>query len=787
MKKRIYKFLFVIAIFASLLITTKVKAYEYSIEDYFVNATIEKNGDLTVEEYFDYNGEYNGILKGLKSANKELPDYDSTLPYFGGTKLHNGDDIIINNIIAVDKNSNFDFTDISGNDFTLVSSAKQGDYGVYEKTYNSTNKEYNLKIYIPSTENKAIYLKYTITNIAIKHNDIGELYWTILNNDNTESIKNTKIVLNIPNAGESYYVWAHGPYYGKVEKNKNMASLEITGLPANKMFDVRVTFPLGVINLSTKYSNDEVLDKILKFEESLDNQQNYNNYMLINNTISSCKLNPTRECYNAIKNYYNAITDDEIKNDLTDQIKEVKNLLTEKEETEAKNDTATSEEYLDYYDYTKACKSVSILENKTLKQSLENRLDIVKEKIIEKENKLNIIFTVASISSIIFIIVLVIIIYIAYDKEYESSFKQKYNREIPSKIHPTSLTYLMEHEITQNGISASILRLINNKVIKCEKIEKEKDNYELTLLQEDINSLGLVDQSIIKFLFQDRTKVNLKEIKKDAKKDYQKYINEHNAIISNAKKDARNYTFYESDYKSSILSSSKLFFTIFIFIFFSIVNPIFGLILAILYFTKLRKAKDEKKNKGRVIIGVILFSLCLLNIFAVISEIALLHFIKFSIKYTIIAIVLIIPASIYLFAANKRTRYGNEEYAKWTAFKNFLKDFSKMDSREIKEIVLWEDYLVYATALNCAKELQKNMKIELGSDDNLETLVTINELNHMQYIISRTIASSYQSAVSAKSIQTSSSSGGGGGSFGGGGGFSSSSGGGGGGGSFGRF
>jgi len=47
----------------------------------------------------------------------------------------------------------------------------------------------------------------------------------------------------------------------------------------------------------------------------------------------------------------------------------------------------------------------------------------------------------------------------------------------------------------------------------------------------------------------------------------------------------------------------------------------------------------------------------------------------------------------------KKTDIGNEEYAKWIAFKRWLKDFSVTKNYPIDSLVLWEKYLVYGIAL----------------------------------------------------------------------------------------
>ena len=59
--------------------------------------------------------------------------------------------------------------------------------------------------------------------------------------------------------------------------------------------------------------------------------------------------------------------------------------------------------------------------------------------------------------------------------------------------------------------------------------------------------------------------------------------------------------------------------------------------------------------------------------------------------------------------APKKTQYGAEQAAKWTAFKRFLLHFSEMEKAEIPSIVIWEHYLAYAVSLGIAKEVIEQM------------------------------------------------------------------------------
>ena len=127
-----------------------VKAY--GIENYYINATVQENGDLEVEEYYYLNGDYNGTTREILYKNSNLSEFNSSLPYYGGSSINNGDSIELEKVMGLDQDTNFDFTTVDGDTFKEVDYANNGDYKVYEK-----ESRYNgifLKIYVPSSKNK---------------------------------------------------------------------------------------------------------------------------------------------------------------------------------------------------------------------------------------------------------------------------------------------------------------------------------------------------------------------------------------------------------------------------------------------------------------------------------------------------------------------------------------------------------------------------------------------------------------------------------------------------------
>ena len=87
------------------------------IENFYVNAVIEENGDITVEEYFYLNGEFNGMDREILFQNEDAYSFRPELEYYGGSTIHNGSDIILEDVRALPIDESFDFQNISGTIF----------------------------------------------------------------------------------------------------------------------------------------------------------------------------------------------------------------------------------------------------------------------------------------------------------------------------------------------------------------------------------------------------------------------------------------------------------------------------------------------------------------------------------------------------------------------------------------------------------------------------------------------------------------------------------------------
>ena len=165
-----------------------------NIEDYYINATLNSNGDLLVEEYVLPKNNSGYWEKNIYYQESENPG--DNLDY-KNLNNHSGIELLTVGSVPKVKNEKEEITGVK--EFTKVNVASTGDNKVY-LLRNDINKEY-LRIY--KTSNEAYYLKYIIKNMAVKYEDIAEIYLIILKN-NPDTIKNLRITINLPNNNKAY-------------------------------------------------------------------------------------------------------------------------------------------------------------------------------------------------------------------------------------------------------------------------------------------------------------------------------------------------------------------------------------------------------------------------------------------------------------------------------------------------------------------------------------------------------------------------------------------------------
>ncbi|MEI8364656.1 MAG: DUF2207 domain-containing protein [archaeon] len=157
-------------------------------------------------------------------------------------------------------------------------------------------------------------------------------------------------------------------------------------------------------------------------------------------------------------------------------------------------------------------------------------------------------------------------------------------------------------------------------------------------------------------------------------------------------------------------------------------------------------------------------------IFGIIFGIAIFISFVFFFLSTLIMIIIFV---IYSIKINKQdilfgrfTKEGRIRNLKWDAFKHYITDFSVMKEHPPASVIIWEQYMVYATAFGVAKEASK--VIGQIMPQNVTTDAKFNSFS--TFAMASTAISSIPSSRPSSSGGSGSHSGGGGGGFGGGGG-----------------
>lgn len=230
-------------------ISTKSMAEEsLSIPNWLVESELLENGDLTIKENitFRFNEDFNGVFRD----------------------------------ISLDKTSgiqNIKISEISGNgevQYKRVKDAKKGDYGVFIVSEDSDQNI--VQIFSPSSdEEKTFRLSYTIKNVAIKYNDIGELYYKFLGSENETPIDKFTVEIKLPkdDVDNKVKIFAHGPLNGQVNrKTNNIIYMEVDNVPEDTFIEGRILFPTEFIPNSTNIVDKNNYSSILNEEESFQKQ-----------------------------------------------------------------------------------------------------------------------------------------------------------------------------------------------------------------------------------------------------------------------------------------------------------------------------------------------------------------------------------------------------------------------------------------------------------------------------------------------------------------------------------
>ncbi|MBP8613162.1 MAG: DUF2207 domain-containing protein [Candidatus Atribacteria bacterium] len=329
-----------------------------------------------------------------------------------------------------------------------------------------------------------------------------------------------------------------------------------------------------------------------------------------------------------------------------------------------------------------------------------------------------------------------------FGKEPKPQKEILYERDIPSDLPPAVVGYLLHmNNVSSNDFVATILYLVKKGCIAMQ-VKKEKKGILFLKREEPVTYFYKTEKStnglpehvkhVYNFLFNtvsdDGESASVDDIKTYSEHHKETTRDKYQKFVQKAKEDAEQYGFFESRGK---------------------VMGVYFLLLVIIAFLS-------------VLIAY-----------------------RFNLSFLIFLIPILCAVFGILSITLKRlSKDGAEAYAEWNGLRRFLIKFSNLKSYAPDSIVIWENYLVYATTFGIADKVLKYLETnidkipqeELARSYFFASTISAQDLGGIASI--GNIASSLNSAISAISSSVSPSTGSGGGFSGGGGGGGGGSGGG---------
>ena len=253
------------AIYLGLLESEAIR--NYRIKNYSIDAVIDEYGDMRVIEdtIYRFNGKYNGITI-------TIPDSVSKEYYENMTKDSiNDSESLPDTLYRSSGIKNVSIYVVEGGEkriFNQVGAASIGDMGVYEVLKENGFTTY--KIYEPSkNENKKIVIEYTLEDVAVLHNDYGEIYWNFIGGANQCKISNLNINVSTKSKGIVIDKYTHGNSSGKIqESDKGEVKVKYKNVKPGEFVSVRMLFDKSAIKQASKRSGVEAVKLVANQEQS---------------------------------------------------------------------------------------------------------------------------------------------------------------------------------------------------------------------------------------------------------------------------------------------------------------------------------------------------------------------------------------------------------------------------------------------------------------------------------------------------------------------------------------
>ena len=384
----------------------------------------------------------------------------------------------------------------------------------------------------------------------------------------------------------------------------------------------------------------------------------------------------------------------------------------------------------------------------------------------------------------IYVIILIInlIRIIKYRKELKEGNNKivvnelEYFRDIPrgDTATPAEAVYLYKYNkkrlgtgtVQKDAVSATILDLCLRKKIQLRMADKKKVYIKIIAEPDGLNADELEIYKLLKEVSDGEEEFEIEELNKYAKKKYQKFSDSINKFVNKARESLYDLKLIdkaeEKEYRRFNSASTKKSMLKWLYIWL-IFNFFFGFIPIV-----------QEQTIFALGLGY--------------------HewYIKVILFFLPLVIVLMYKWHLLQKLGNKisvLTQAGSDEKEQWKGLVKFLKNYSLLSEKGVLDLVLWEKYLVFATALGIGEKVVEELKanypevfIQEKWDDEKMTneypiihfvsnpiYVTYNNFNPITNISSN-VKTAYKTSMTEIAAHSSSSGSGGGGGFSGGGG-----------------
>lgn len=354
---------------------------------------------------------------------------------------------------------------------------------------------------------------------------------------------------------------------------------------------------------------------------------------------------------------------------------------------------------------TKALTNTSKVINKAV---LEKYIDN-EEGITNKKEEQKIVFglTPTKVASVLIVLIILfwIIIYFKYDKEIKVQ-KYHYFREIPHNLEPELIQRIYYGEKCKDSFWIAFLNLVKMGVYKIEETTNEVGKkVKLVVYQKNKNEnlkdyqISLID-TINGFFANNENSIDTEKLnakmKRNNGKGYKKFINK----LEEQK---------ESYFGDSSEASKKPFII-------SIVLMIIMIFLIGIMTMSINSAMTSVLI-STLVITTIVYSVFFMTIgenisatifmlihFSAFSAAIIFMFVKCDIGIMYIPYIMLFIIMQYAKRIKKLSREERETKEQIKGLKRYLKDYSKIEDKNLDSMVIWEDYLIIAIALKLNKK-----------------------------------------------------------------------------------